>query len=111
MAVIRTAIIHAEGDEVEPFEIIVGNWILGEDFFAYRYPADILGPEPDNPTGRFVQRALSALLSASKPEFGVSLRRRRARCDAEPDARRHLADPPGHARMSECHQEKGHAHS
>jgi hypothetical protein len=52
IALVRTAIIHAEGDEVEPFELIVENSGLGEEFFAYGYPADVLGPEADKPTER-----------------------------------------------------------
>jgi len=52
IAIIETPTIHAEGDEVEPFELIVSNWSLGEDFFAYGYPIDVLGPDPAKPTER-----------------------------------------------------------
>lgn len=52
VAVVRTATIHAEGDEVEPFQSIVGNWTLGEDFFAYGYPVDVLGHIASQPTER-----------------------------------------------------------
>jgi hypothetical protein len=52
IAIIETPTMHVEGDEVEPFELIVSNWSLGEDFFAYGYPVDVLGPDPAKPTER-----------------------------------------------------------
>jgi hypothetical protein len=52
IAIIETPTVHVEGDVVEPFELIVSNWSLGEDFFAFGYPVDVLGPDPDKPTER-----------------------------------------------------------
>src|ERR1700674_213212 len=52
IAIIETPTVHVEGDVVEPFELIVSNWSLGEDFFAFGYPIDVLGPDPDKPTER-----------------------------------------------------------
>ncbi len=40
------------GDDTHPFWGVVHTWSLGEDFMAYGYPADVLGPEPDQPTER-----------------------------------------------------------
>lgn len=50
LAVLRTD--DHEPPEVAPFWNTVTNWALGEEFFAYGYPADPLGPIPMAPTSR-----------------------------------------------------------
>lgn len=52
LAIVETSGIQAAGDEVAPFTGIVSDWALGEDFFAYGYPADVLGLESQRPTPR-----------------------------------------------------------
>lgn len=41
-----------ENDQVEPFWGCVGNYSLGEEFMAYGYPEDSLGPNVGQPTAR-----------------------------------------------------------
>lgn len=41
-----------EKDLVEPFWGCVGNYSLGEEFFAFGFPEDSLGPNQGHPTAR-----------------------------------------------------------
>src|SRR5439155_19134527 len=41
-----------EPAQLEPFWNYVANWGLGEDFMAYGYPMDVLGPNSAAPTAR-----------------------------------------------------------
>jgi hypothetical protein len=52
IAVISPSGLQVGGFETEPFWDVVSNWSLGEDFMAYGYPADVLGPQGDRPTER-----------------------------------------------------------
>jgi len=52
IAVLETGGIQVAGAEVQPFWGTVGNWSLGEKFFAYGYPVDVLGPSANLPTPR-----------------------------------------------------------
>lgn len=52
IAAISASGIQAAGYETDPFWGVATNWTLGEDFMAYGYPADVLGPQGDQPTER-----------------------------------------------------------
>jgi hypothetical protein len=71
VAIVGVATMHVEGDVVEPFELIVDNWGLGEDFFAYGYPADVLGPSSNQPTERLFKGHFQRFLQYTSP-FGYS---------------------------------------
>jgi hypothetical protein len=71
LAIVRVPSIHAEGDVVEPFALIVGNWSLGEDFYAYGYPVDVMSAAPTQPVERLFKGHFQRFVQY-KSEFGYS---------------------------------------
>lgn len=72
IAVIETGGIGLAAAPVEPFRSIAPDRFLGEEFFAFGYPVDVLGPDADEPTPRLFKGTFQRFMPNYRAYSGYS---------------------------------------